>query len=472
MRWTTVFVMVMALLAGACGGDGDGDDVGSPASSSTTEAPASSSTTAPASSTTSTTTSTSSTTTSSSTTTTVAPDPGSDPPDGVERVDYLTFAQGAVPVSVVVDGPGDGAGTSTVMQAIDGDDTPRGFVSQATDETTVTMTFELPAPTTFDRFAVPEVGEVPSPTTTFFRDITVRGAPAAGDEFVVLAEASLATHDNRGEVTELTIVESTPVQIIEVRLAGGISIETDASQLEFSELIANGEQEPAAFSEGFTGIWDALLPDIERSIGLIELKQDGVVVTGCFGLVDLTGTVSGNIARLSGVDRSSGTQSSFIFGITDAGALQGVGSYNGAPFGFIPTIDPPDGATTDCSDIPAPETPALTCGAVIHGINFDFNSANLRPDSEPVLAQLYDGLVADTAAAIVVEGHTSTEGSDEYNLDLSGRRAQAVVDDLVARGIDPARISAAGKGETEPIISPDGDEASRSINRRVEIDCG
>ena len=49
---------------------------------------------------------------------------------------------------------------------------------------------------------------------------------------------------------------------------------------------------------------------------------------------------------------------------------------------------------------------------------------------------------------------------------------QAVVADLIARGFDEAKIAASGKGETEPLISPDNDESSRSLNRRVEIECG
>ncbi len=50
--------------------------------------------------------------------------------------------------------------------------------------------------------------------------------------------------------------------------------------------------------------------------------------------------------------------------------------------------------------------------------------------------------------------------------------ARAIVDDLVARGIDADTISSVGKGETEPLLTPDRDESARAINRRVEIECG
>ncbi|GJM37082.1 MAG: hypothetical protein DHS20C19_04490 [Acidimicrobiales bacterium] len=454
---------IAAIFATACGDDGGGS-----ADATTTTGPTSSTTEAPPSGDTTTTTTTT-TEPPATTTTTEAPD--DELPDEIERVDYLTFAQGANPFGFSVEGPGKGLKNSVVMQAIDGSTTPRAFVSGATDETAITMVFELAAPTTFDRFAVPEVGEVPSPGTTFFREIEVAGADDAGGPFETLAAATLATHEGRGEVTELNLVDERSVRYLQIRLAGGIEILTEESGFEFSELIANGTQEPPEFSEGFTGIWDAKLPDIDRSVGFIELTQSGVVVTGCFGLVDLTGTVTGNLVRLSGIHRDSLTSSAYIFGLDADGQLQGVASSNGGPFSFMPSSIAPEGTTTDCSDIPEPETPPLACGSVIHGINFDVNSATLRADSAPVLAQLFDGLVADDAASIVVEGHTSTEGSDAYNLDLSDRRAQSVVDDLVARGIDPGRISAIGFGESEPLISPDNDEASRSINRRVEIDC-
>lgn len=389
----------------------------------------------------------------------------------VDRTDLLTFAQGAVPIGFSVEGPGSDVSSSRIMQVIDGNPVPRIQVAEATAETVIEITFQLPGETTFDRFAVPDIGEVPSAGTTFFRTIEVLGAPNADAPFTTLAAGELETHASRDEVTELTIIAAIPVRFVKLRLGGGISIEQELSYFEFSELIGNGTQESVELVDGFTGIWDVLLPDIDRSVGFIELTQSGSVVTGCFEDSDLVGTVTGNIARLGGVDRNSGVTSSYIFGLTADDALQGVSSTNGGPFGFIRSTIAPADTVTPCSDVPQPEHP-LACGSVIHGINFDFNSATLRPDSDSVLQQLFEGLEADDAASIIVEGHTSTEGSDTYNRDLSERRAQAVVDDLVSRGLDPSRISALGKGESEPLISPDNDEAARSTNRRVEIDCG
>jgi outer membrane protein OmpA-like peptidoglycan-associated protein len=127
----------------------------------------------------------------------------------------------------------------------------------------------------------------------------------------------------------------------------------------------------------------------------------------------------------------------------------------------------PEGTKPICV---APAPPKLGCGSIIHGITFDFNSAAIRADSEPVLTRLYDGLRTDRSASIVIEGHTSSEGTSEYNQSLSERRARAVVADLVRRGMERARLSPSGAGETRPIATND-DESGRSLNRRVEVRC-
>ena len=69
---------------------------------------------------------------------------------------------------------------------------------------------------------------------------------------------------------------------------------------------------------------------------------------------------------------------------------------------------------------------------------------------------------------ILIEGHTDNVGDDAYNLDLSLRRAGSVQAFLISRGVDPARIVAAGKGESDPVASNDSD-TGRQQNRRVEV---
>jgi outer membrane protein OmpA-like peptidoglycan-associated protein len=100
---------------------------------------------------------------------------------------------------------------------------------------------------------------------------------------------------------------------------------------------------------------------------------------------------------------------------------------------------------------------------------FDFDSATLEPGAERTLDQVIaavedGGLVGD----IQVVGHTCNIGTESYNQGLSERRAQSVVDYLTAQGIEPGRIDASGRGETDPRFSNETEEG-RSRNRRVEI---
>lgn len=105
-------------------------------------------------------------------------------------------------------------------------------------------------------------------------------------------------------------------------------------------------------------------------------------------------------------------------------------------------------------------------------IEFDFDSANVRRSSDLVLAELGKSLNDPNLAGVrvVINGHTDSVGSDQYNLLLSFRRAKAVRDYLIDRhGIDPRRLEIAGYGESLPLVSNDSD-FNRQLNRRVEIE--
>ena len=105
----------------------------------------------------------------------------------------------------------------------------------------------------------------------------------------------------------------------------------------------------------------------------------------------------------------------------------------------------------------------------IYGIHFDVDSAHIQPRSEPVIADIAQ-IMHDTAGLrFQVEGHTDSDGGAVYNLGLSQRRAQAVVDDLVARhAIARTRLLAKGYGLTKPVAS-NATPAGKALNRRVEL---
>lgn len=101
-------------------------------------------------------------------------------------------------------------------------------------------------------------------------------------------------------------------------------------------------------------------------------------------------------------------------------------------------------------------------------ILFDFAKADIKPAFAPTLDKLAGVLVKYDRSVATVVGHTDSIGSEAYNQALSLRRAEAVVDALVARGVPAARLSAVGRGESEP-RADNATEAGRQLNRRVEI---
>ena len=101
-------------------------------------------------------------------------------------------------------------------------------------------------------------------------------------------------------------------------------------------------------------------------------------------------------------------------------------------------------------------------------VSFDFDSAKLKPSFEPSLKKLTKVLKKYDKTLITVVGHTDSVGSEAYNQKLSERRAAAVKTYLIDHGIEPARITAIGRGESEPRDTNET-EAGRQLNRRVEI---
>lgn len=91
----------------------------------------------------------------------------------------------------------------------------------------------------------------------------------------------------------------------------------------------------------------------------------------------------------------------------------------------------------------------------IEGIEYDFNSAKLRPASEDILDNLIEFLELNSNLKIEIRSHTDLRGNDAYNLDLSDRRAKSVVDYLVDKGIPRERLVPKGYGETKPAEIPD-----------------
>lgn len=105
----------------------------------------------------------------------------------------------------------------------------------------------------------------------------------------------------------------------------------------------------------------------------------------------------------------------------------------------------------------------------LYGLHFEHDKATLTPDSEPELQQIAQMLRETPTLKVYVVGHTDLSGSLSYNLDLSLRRATAVVEALVqTHGIARSRLEAKGVGPLVPARS-NRQDAGRARNRRVEL---
>ena len=102
-------------------------------------------------------------------------------------------------------------------------------------------------------------------------------------------------------------------------------------------------------------------------------------------------------------------------------------------------------------------------------VPFDFEKATLRASAGPLLDEVASTLIANPQVVRVeVQGHTDNIGSGSFNLQLSDRRAKAVYDALVERGVPPERLVSRGYGATRPVTTNDTD-AGRAENRRVQF---
>ncbi|SEA06162.1 Outer membrane protein OmpA [Desulfuromusa kysingii] len=101
-------------------------------------------------------------------------------------------------------------------------------------------------------------------------------------------------------------------------------------------------------------------------------------------------------------------------------------------------------------------------------VSFDFNSANIKSTFYSPLTKIADIMSRYPQTQIVVVGHTDNVGSDQYNFELSLRRANAVANYLIMRGVSAARMGTEGHGEMEPIAS-NNTVSGQAQNRRVEI---
>jgi outer membrane protein OmpA-like peptidoglycan-associated protein len=124
-------------------------------------------------------------------------------------------------------------------------------------------------------------------------------------------------------------------------------------------------------------------------------------------------------------------------------------------------------AQQQLADLQAKQTDrgvVVTLGDVL----FDTAQATLKPGADLAINRLATYLSSNSQTKVLIEGHTDSRGSDDYNIGLSDRRARAVSTALESRGIPADQIQILGRGKAYPVASNDTPEG-RQQNRRVEI---
>ena len=157
----------------------------------------------------------------------------------------------------------------------------------------------------------------------------------------------------------------------------------------------------------------------------------------------------------------------------EQGIYGGAGAILGASAGYLicramqkEEAPPPPPPAPRAAPPPAPAP--VEEKIVLRGVNFDFDKADIRPDASVILDEAAS-LLGGSSGSVSVGGHTDSVGADAYNQGLSERRALAVKDYLVGKGVDGSRLSSMGYGEASPIASNDTADG-RALNRRVELD--
>jgi outer membrane protein OmpA-like peptidoglycan-associated protein len=106
---------------------------------------------------------------------------------------------------------------------------------------------------------------------------------------------------------------------------------------------------------------------------------------------------------------------------------------------------------------------------VLQNIYYDFDKADLRPESVAELDRLVKIMRDNPQITIEIGSHTDSNGTEPYNIELSQRRAKSVVDYLLAKTVAKDRLSYFGFGESRLLIYPEMSDMDEQINRRTEF---
>lgn len=237
---------------------------------------------------------------------------------------------------------------------------------------------------------------------------------------------------------------------------------------ELMEIEAYGEPlgAPEKTSE-LAGVYDT-------NYELMRFAQKDQQISGCYDHQGgtLTGSTDGRVAQFEWREKGGELVGTAVMVLSHSGEqINGLwyqdGSYQGLWFGS-PAKPGEEPACSLPTDDGLGQSLAESGRAIVYGIRFEIDSAQLLPSSTATLEEALATLRNRQDLELIIEGHTDAAGDAAYNRELSKRRADSVLSWLVEHGVESARLEARGAGESRPVASNDTAQG-RALNRRVEL---
>jgi len=213
---------------------------------------------------------------------------------------------------------------------------------------------------------------------------------------------------------------------------------------------------------------------------VLEAGQD-VVVDFQLELMPAAGTVAGTVTEFENHDPLQATVTvidtpeavsvqSTVDGVYQLTAPAGTWTIKAEAVGYVPRSQPVVVGESQTAIVDFVLRPVLETGQVLsfNNIYFDSGSSTIKPESYPVLNNIAEILLENSAAMVQIAGHTDSDGSESYNQGLSEQRAASVYTYLVQRGVSASRMTTLGFGEGNPVV-PNTSAANKAMNRRIEF---
>lgn len=227
-----------------------------------------------------------------------------------------------------------------------------------------------------------------------------------------------------------------------------INSNADDFGMTFSHYNTPEMQEAGFFSSNRSDVrgWDHIysfsLPSIKINITGFVVNQDQVLLPGA--IVRVVGKDGSNQKT---VTKDDGSFQLSIDRGTQYVLMAGAKGYLNDKEEFLSDSDEADATYQVIFKLAS-----LTQPVLIENILYDFDKASLRPESTKALDELVELLNDNPHVTIELASHTDRKGTEEYNIDLSQRRAESVINYLIVNGIDPARLSPKGYGKSSPKV--------------------